>query len=169
MGQKLLTLSGTPNFTTFGEFMIVLIRYIHYVLLNLSVYDYGYGLMTRLPGLVWLLCLGFILFICLFLCAQDGSSLRAYYTFILVFRSKSSTTNQRKLRRSLWLHKPKKSKQNMQMNSVYDNIHFQKTSTCIHEHPAASSITPAKCRPRRRRSQLFEDNTQGTYLHHEYE
>ena len=27
MGQELLTLSGTPDFTPFGEFMILLIRY----------------------------------------------------------------------------------------------------------------------------------------------
>ena len=39
MGQKMLTLSGTPDFTPFGEFMISPIRYnyIHYILLNLSV------------------------------------------------------------------------------------------------------------------------------------
>ena len=91
------------------------------------------------------------------------------YTFILVVGSKSSTTNKRKSRRSLWLHKPKKSKQNVQMNSVSNNIHFQKTPTCINEHPTTSSITHAKCKPKRRRRQLFEDNTHGTYLNHEYE
>ena len=39
VGQEMLTLSGTPDFTPFGEFMIVLIRYIYIycVLLNLSV------------------------------------------------------------------------------------------------------------------------------------
>ena len=85
------------------------------------------------------------------------------YTLILVFRFKSSTTK-RKLRRALWLHKPKKNKQNVQINS--DKL-FQKTPTC--EHPTTSSIIPAKCRPKRRRRKLFEDNTHGTYLNNEYE
>ena len=38
MGQEMVTLSGTPNFTPFGEFMISSHSlYIHYILLNLSV------------------------------------------------------------------------------------------------------------------------------------
>ena len=57
-----LTLSGTPDYTPFGEFMIhqFIIYCIHYILLNLSVYDYVFGFMTFvcLPGLVWLHCLG---------------------------------------------------------------------------------------------------------------
>ena len=36
VGQEMLTLSGTPDFTPFGEFMISPIHYI-YILLNLSV------------------------------------------------------------------------------------------------------------------------------------
>ena len=38
VGQEMLTLSETPDFTPFGKFMISPIRFIiHYILLNLSV------------------------------------------------------------------------------------------------------------------------------------
>ena len=57
VGQEMLTLSGTPDFTTFGEFMILLhLLYMHCVLLNfvlglcLQINDSG-----LFPGLVWLL------------------------------------------------------------------------------------------------------------------
>ena len=36
MGQELLTLSGTPDFTPFGEFMILLIRYTY----TLCMYEF---------------------------------------------------------------------------------------------------------------------------------
>ena len=40
-GLDMLTLSGTPNFIPFGEFMILLIRYIYMILL-----DYGAASIT---------------------------------------------------------------------------------------------------------------------------
>ena len=43
MGQEMLTLSGTPAFTPFGEFII---SHIHYI--NITDWDYAYGLMTEL-------------------------------------------------------------------------------------------------------------------------
>ena len=36
VGQELLTLSGTPDFTPFGEFMILLIRYTY----TLCMYEF---------------------------------------------------------------------------------------------------------------------------------
>ena len=59
-GQETHTLSGTPDFTYFGEFMTSHIHYILYILHRMcQSWDYVYGLMTLvcLPGLVWLLCL----------------------------------------------------------------------------------------------------------------
>ena len=64
VGQEMLTLSGTPDITSFGEFIILLlyICIVYYWICQFK--DYVYGLMTLicLPGLVWLLCLGLILF-----------------------------------------------------------------------------------------------------------
>ena len=57
MGQEIITLSGTPDFTPIGKFMISSIHYI-YITECVSLrtyYMYVYGLMTLgcLPGLVW--------------------------------------------------------------------------------------------------------------------
>ena len=48
VGQEMLTLSGTPDCTPFGEFMILPIHYIyiHYIICQSK--DYVYGLMTGL-------------------------------------------------------------------------------------------------------------------------
>ena len=59
VGQDMLSLSGTHEFTPFTEFMISPIRF--YTLHNLSVL--GLCLRINYSGLVWLLCLGLILLI----------------------------------------------------------------------------------------------------------
>ena len=52
MGQEVLTLSGTPDFTPFGEFMIS--PYMHYIICLSK--DYVYGLMTGLFAWISLDC-----------------------------------------------------------------------------------------------------------------
>ena len=52
VGQEMLTLPGTPEFTPFGEFMIH--PFIIYVLQNCQSKEYVYGLMTLiLTALSW--------------------------------------------------------------------------------------------------------------------
>ena len=67
VGLEMLTLSGTPYFTTFGEFMISSVHYI-YITECVNLRTLYYGLMTLfcLPGLVWLFCLpGLVWLFCL--------------------------------------------------------------------------------------------------------
>ena len=60
VGQEMLTLSATPDFTPFGEFMIcvyitnLLCIYIVYITKCVTSKEYAYGLITLvcLPGLV---------------------------------------------------------------------------------------------------------------------
>ena len=61
MGQK-CTLSGTPDFTPFGEFMTLPIHGI-YRLPSLG-YVFGLMILVCLSGLVWQLYLGLILLLC---------------------------------------------------------------------------------------------------------
>ena len=77
VGQEMLTLSGTYNFTPFGKFMITHSLYMHYILLNLSVL----GLYLRINdcGLfAWIDCFVSDLFYyvhTIILCADCASSL----------------------------------------------------------------------------------------------
>ena len=60
---KMLTYSGTHDFTLFGEFMISPIHYIHNIICQSTNYVYGWMVLVCLAGLVWLLCLGLVLYV----------------------------------------------------------------------------------------------------------